>query len=103
MRKVSKIQLKRIGGNRFRVITANIQEQDTNIQNNTLRNDVTSKQKKVKGCFNNLIYTKVWRHRGEHDILHVLKHYKERIKKSIFLHLHRDESIKFYITLKVQL
>ena len=44
MRKVSKIQLKRIGGNRFRVITANIQEQDTNIQNNTLRNDVTSKK-----------------------------------------------------------
>ena len=49
MRKVSKIKLKRIGGNRFRVITANIQEQDTNIQNNTLRNDVTSKQTKVKG------------------------------------------------------
>ena len=44
MRKVSEIQLKRIGGNRFRVITANIQEQDTNIQNNTLRNDVTSKK-----------------------------------------------------------
>ena len=57
----------------------------------------------MKGCFNNLIYTKVWRHRGEHDILHVLKHYKERIKKSIFLHLHRDGPIKFYITLKVQL
>ena len=58
------------------------------------QNSDNSKKKK-------LIEIKTWKNKGYVDILHVLKKYRNRVKKKLTFFLLNNQPVKFYLTLKV--
>ena len=89
---VPNLKLRRVDGNKYRILAVDGGE------SSSLKNS-----KRYKSCFNNMLYKKVWRLRGSKDILTALFNQKKHIKRSILHHLHKNQPLKFYITVKVHL
>ena len=89
---VPSLKLRRIDGNKYQILP---EERGGSSSSKT--------SKRYKGCFNDKLYTKVWRLRGCKDILTALFNQRRHIKRSILHHLHKNQPLKFYITVKTHL
>ena len=56
-----------------------------------------------ESCFEGTLKTKIWKPKGNQDILIALQKYKQKCKEGAWFHLKKHKGISFYITLDTTL